>query len=83
MWVYGLKYSKQDVSPYPLPLFGLPSSVVIGDIDGDQKSESILASDDGYIHVWENINSRVDSYLLEWPQFNHDYKRTGSYDWGG
>lgn len=80
-YIYTLNYDKTTISPFPLPLFGKPSSSVIGDIDGDRKSEIILASDDGYLHVWENMDSKVLPYLLEWPQFHHDYQRTGLYGW--
>ncbi len=80
-YVYAFKHTMERIAPYPLPLFGTPSSPVIGDIDGDRKSEMILASDDGYLHVWENMDSKVLPYLLEWPQFHHDYQRTGLYGW--
>lgn len=63
------------------PLFGETSSPIIGDIDGDRKSEVILSSSDGYLHVWENMDSEVLRYLLEWPQFHHDHQRTGLYGW--
>ena len=81
--VYAVNYMKDPIYPFPLPVFGLPNSAIIGDIDGDRKSEIILASDDGYLHVWENIDSKVLPYSLEWPQFHHDYQRTGLYGWVG
>lgn len=81
MIVYGLDYQKNDISPYPLPVFGKASSPVIGDIDGDNKSETIIATADGYLHVWENVSSYCVSNLLEWPHFHHDYQRTGLYGW--
>lgn len=80
--LYAFNYQRQLIPPYPLTLFGVPNSAVIGDVDGDRRSETILSSDDGYLHVWENINS--DSwtpYELEWPQFHHDYQRTGLHGW--
>jgi len=80
-YVYALNYDKTDIAPYPLPLFGTPSSPIIGDIDGDKKNETILSSSDGYLHVWENKATKVTPYLLEWPQFHHDYQRTGVYLW--
>lgn len=83
MWVYGLNDLTSDVSPYPLPLFGKASSPVIGDIDGDSKSETVIASADGYLHVWENVNSNCARNSLEWPQYHHDYQRTGLYGWTG
>ncbi|OGC39243.1 hypothetical protein A2Y85_08780 [candidate division WOR-3 bacterium RBG_13_43_14] len=79
--VYGTNYGKNDISPYPLPVFHLASSPVIGDIDGDYKSETVIATADGYLHVWENVSSTCTRYLLEWPQYHHDYKRTGLYGW--
>jgi len=82
-YIYALNYDKTTISPFPLPLFGKPSSPIIGDIDGDRKSEIILASDNGYLHVWENMDSKVLPYSLEWPQFHHDYQRTGLYGWVG
>lgn len=82
-YIYAFKYTSDTIAPYPLPLFGTPSSPVIGDIDGDQKNEVILSSRDGYLHVWENMDSEVLRYLLEWPQFHHDYQRTGLYGWVG
>jgi hypothetical protein len=81
--VYGLGYDGDNVTPFPLPVFGTPSSPVIGDIDGDKKSETILATGDGYLHVWRNVNSYVQPYALEWPQYHHDYQRTGLYNWVG
>ncbi|MEE8597317.1 MAG: VCBS repeat-containing protein, partial [bacterium] len=80
-YVYAFKHTKDSIPPFPLPLFGRPSSPIIGDIDGDRKSEIILSSSDGYLHVWENRDSRVTSYSLEWPQFHHDHQRTGLYGW--
>ncbi|MCK4249891.1 PQQ-binding-like beta-propeller repeat protein [candidate division WOR-3 bacterium] len=82
-YIYAFKHTMERILPYPLPLFGKPSSPVIGDIDGDRKSEIILASNDGYLHIWENIDSKVLPYSLEWPQFHHDYQRTGLYGWVG
>jgi hypothetical protein len=82
-YIYALNYDKTTISPFPLPLFGKPSSPVIGDIDGDRKNETILSSSDGYLHVWENKDTKVPPYSLEWPQFHHDYQRTGVYGWVG
>jgi len=81
-YIYAFKHTKEFISPFPLPLFGQPSSPIIGDIDGDKRSEVIISSSDGYLHVWENMDSEVSAYLLEWPQFHHDYQRTGVYSWG-
>lgn len=81
--VYGLEFDGDAITPFPLPVFGTPSSPVIGDIDGDGKSETILATGDGYLHVWRNVNSYVTPYALEWPQYHHDYQRTGLYNWVG
>jgi len=80
-YIYAFKYTKEVISPFPLPLFGQPSSPIIGDIDGDGKSEIIISSYDGYLHIWENRGSSVLPYTLEWPQFHHDYQRTGLYGW--
>ncbi|MEO0185400.1 MAG: C25 family cysteine peptidase [candidate division WOR-3 bacterium] len=80
-YIYVFKHTKDSIPPFPLPLFGLPSSPIIGDIDGDRKSEIIFSSSDGYLHIWKNRNSQVTQYLLEWPQFHHDYQRTGLYNW--
>ncbi len=82
-YIYAFKYNEELIPPFPLPLFGQPSSPVIGDIDGDKKNEVILSSSDGYLHVWENKDTKVLSYSLEWPQFHHDYQRTGVYGWVG
>jgi hypothetical protein len=75
--------SGDTIAPYPLPVFGYASCPIIGDIDGDRRSEIILTSSDGYLHVWENKNSSVIPYALDWPQFHHDYQRTGVYGWMG
>ncbi len=80
-YIYAFKHTMERILPYPLPLFSTPSSPIIGDIDGDRKSEIILASNDGYLHIWENMDSKVLPYSLEWPQFHHDYQRTGVYGW--
>ncbi len=86
-YIHAYTYAGNIISPYPLPVFGdlasgmTPMSAVIGDIDGDRKSENIFSSSDGYLHVWENRDSRVTSYSLEWPQFHHDHQRTGLYGW--
>lgn len=81
-YIYAFKHTMDSIPPFPLPLFGIyHSSPIIGDIDGDRKSEIILSSSDGYLHIWKNRNSRVTQYLLEWPQFHHDYQRTGLYGW--
>jgi len=82
-YVYGLQYDRDVIEPYPLPVYGIPSSPVVGDIDGDRKTEVVLASSDGYLHVWEHRDSRVVSGLCEWPQYHHDYQRTGVYGWTG
>lgn len=80
-YVFAFEYDQDAIAPYPLPLFGKPSSPLIGDIDGDRESELIVASSDGYLHVWANRSSKVIPYALEWPQFHHDYQRTGLYNW--
>jgi hypothetical protein len=81
-YIYVLDYNTDAIVPYPLPVFGLPSSPLIGDIDGSGKSEIILSSSDGYLHVWNNISREALAYpRLEWPQFHHDYQRTGLYGW--
>jgi hypothetical protein len=80
-YLYAFKHTKEVIPPFPLPLFGIPSSPIIGDIDGDGKSEIIISSSDGYLHMWENMDSSVAPYTLEWPQFHHDYQRTGLYGW--
>ena len=80
-YIYAFNYNGSSITPFPLPLFGEFSSPIIGDIDGDRRSEIIVSSSDGYLHVWENMDSEVSSYLLEWPQFHHDYQRTGLYSW--
>lgn len=74
-------YDKTIITPFPFSLPGITSSVIIGDIDGDRLSEVIFSSNDGYLHVWENKESRVTPYSLEWPQFQHDQQRTGLYGW--
>lgn len=82
--VLALNCDGDTLEPYrPLLLFGKPCSPVIGDIDGDRKSEAVLTTGDGYLHVWENVSSKTQRYQLEWPQFHHDYQRTGFYDWVG
>jgi len=80
-YVYAFKHTKDIIPPFPLPLFGNISSPIIGDIDGDGISEIIVSSSDGYLHIWENRDSSVRSYSLEWPQFHHDHQRTGLYGW--
>lgn len=81
--VRAFNFNKEEISPYPLFLATLPSSPIIGDIDGDRKSEIILSSMDQYLHVWENYDSRVPQFLLEWPQYHHDFQRTGLHNWSG
>lgn len=80
-YVYALDYYPDTIAPYPLPLFGIPSSPIISDIDGDKLSELVVVSSDGYLHVWKHQASDVAPYALEWPQFHHDYQRTGLYNW--
>jgi hypothetical protein len=83
--VAALNYYGDTLSPYCLPLYGTPTiSVSVGELDGDKLSETVITSQDHYLHVWENVGSNIASqYLLEWPQFHHDYQRTGLYDWIG
>ncbi|MGB7055866.1 MAG: C25 family cysteine peptidase [bacterium] len=80
-YVCAFEHDQDTIAPYPLPLFGKPSSPLIGDIDGDRESELVIASSDGYLHIWANRSSKVLTYALEWPQFHHDYQRTGLYNW--
>jgi len=79
--VAALNYLGDSIKPYGLPLFNELTSPIIGDIDGDKKSETVIATADGYVHVWENKESHIPDYLLEWPQFHHDQQRTGVYNW--
>jgi hypothetical protein len=81
--IYAFENDGETIGPYPLPLFGKPSSPIVGDIDGDGESELIVSSSDGYLHVWANRASTLFPYALEWPQFHHDYQRTGLYNWVG
>jgi hypothetical protein len=80
-YIYAYTYDGDTIAPFPLPLFSISSCPIIGDIDGDRRSEVILSSNNGYLHVWENRNSSVTTYSLEWPQFHHDQQRTGVYNW--
>lgn len=80
-YVYAFEHTEDSIPPFPLPVVGKMSSPIIGDIDGDGRSEIILSSLDGYLHVWEIHDSEVTLYSLEWPQFHHNYKRTGLYGW--
>jgi len=80
-YCYALEYGAETIQPFPLPVYGSLSSPVIGDIDGDKRSEIVLASADGYLHVWEAIDCKVPPYTLEWPQFHHNYQRTGLHNW--
>jgi hypothetical protein len=82
-WLFAVNQSQDQVYPFPLKLFGIPNSVVVGDIDGDGKSQIVLSSRDGYLHVWDNSLSWIVSNTLEWPQFHHDYQHTGVYGWVG
>ncbi len=80
-YIYALNYAKDPIAPYPLPVFGLPSSPIIGDIDRDGYNEIIVSSGDGYLHIWRNIARSEPAYTrLAWPQVHHDYQRTGNYD---
>ncbi len=81
LYLHAFTYEGDTIFPFPLPFFGRLSSPLVGDIDGDGKSEIVLSSKDGYLHVRENLNSQVLAYTLEWPQFHHDYQRTGLYGW--
>jgi len=80
-YCYAFKHDEIAIPPFPLPVLGSLSSPVIGDIDGDKQSEIVLASADGYLHVWEAMDCKVPPYTLEWPQFHHDYQRTGLHNW--
>lgn len=80
-YLYAHDYNKFRIVPYPLPFFNQLSSPVVGDINGDRKNELIIASRDGYLHVLKNTDSRVDRYWLDWPQFHHDFQRSGIYNW--
>jgi len=80
-YFYAFNHEAEYISPFPLPVHGYLTSPVIGDIDGDKRSEVIFASADGYLHVWEAMNCKVPPYTLEWPQFHHDYQRTGLHNW--
>lgn len=77
--LYGFNYNMTLITPYPMPFFGRPGSPFVGDIDGDRKSEVVFSTADGYLHALDNRNSSVTIYRLEWPQFHHDFQRTGLY----
>jgi hypothetical protein len=82
-WVYAYKYTGSNIDSFPLPIYGNLSSTVIGDVNSDGKSETVLTTSDGYLHVWKNLKSYCGYWNLEWPQFHHDYQRTGLYGWTG
>jgi hypothetical protein len=80
-YLYTHTHDRLRIAPYPLPFFGFMSSPVIGDINGDRKNEVIISTSDHYLHVLKNGSSSVTRYLLEWPQFHHDYQHTGLFGW--
>jgi hypothetical protein len=76
-YLYAHDYNKYRIAPYPMPFFSSLSSPVLGDLNGDRRNETVVASADGYLHILKNANSRVTQNSVEWPQFHHDYQHTG------
>ena len=62
--------------------FTLPDGVdskggfAIGDLDRDGKVEIVFGTNDGLLHCWE-FGTCTTGYL-PWPQFQHDYGRSGT-----
>ncbi len=70
-----------DASGFPIALpDGVTASggFAIADIDRDGKVEVVFGSSDGKLHCWE-LGSCATGYA-PWPQFQHDFGRTGVLD---
>jgi len=50
----------------------------IADIDRDDNVEIVFGTSDGKLHCWE-LGACATGYA-PWPQFQHDYGRTGVLD---
>ncbi len=63
--------------PYILPEnVTTKGGFAIGDIDRDGNVEIVFGTDDGFLHCWE-FGTCTTGYL-PWPQFQHDYGRSGA-----
>lgn len=79
--LYGYLSNASSLTDFP---FVLPDNVIakggfaVGDIDRDGQVEIIFGTDDGLLHCWE-FGTCTTGYL-PWPQFQHDYGRSGALD---
>jgi hypothetical protein len=56
----------------------ITSSVAVGDVDGDDLLEVIVATRAGYLFAW-NTDAAVGS-PQPWPEYRHDNHNTGNYE---
>ena len=57
---------------------GYNDHIAISDLDGDGSIELISACSDSFVYVW-NIPSEGPCTRLEWPMYQRDQYRTGTY----
>jgi hypothetical protein len=55
----------------------ISSSPAVFDIDGDNKNEIIIGSDDGNLYIWETGST---SWNQGWPMFHYNQRNTRMYD---
>jgi len=66
------------VSGFPLNTGGTNDHITISDLDGDGDIELISACFDGLVYVWD-IPSTGPCEKMEWPMYQRDQYRTGTY----
>ena len=81
---YGLLTAISGLNGTVLPGFPIQTqaeirgAAALGDIDGDGKTEIVLAGWDKNLYVWDYDFPYSPGGPAPWPQFHHDARRTGN-----
>jgi len=76
--IYAWHHNGSQVDGFPLTTGGSNKRIAISDLDGDGSIELISACSDSFVYVW-NIPSSGPCTRLEWPMYQRDQYRTGTY----
>ncbi len=79
--IFGFSKNGQQAGRFPALTRYLPSeSVVLADINGDNKLEAVFLDWLGDLHALQLEGSKVNKYAVPWARVRHDNSGTGNYN---
>ena len=76
--IFAWHHDGRPVAGFPVTTGGSNSRIAISDLDGDGDIELISACEDSMVYVWD-IPATGPCEKMEWPIYQRDQYRTGTY----